>query len=65
MLRIKDRTQKEDDKQQIKIITTDGWNAYEKTIKKVFGYNNKIGKHNIFHNKVVVSEKDEVFNYPI
>jgi transposase-like protein len=65
MLRIKERTQKEDGKQQIKIMTTDGWNAYEKTIKKVFGYNLKEGRYNVFHNKVVVSEKDEVFNYPI
>ncbi|MGB9708327.1 MAG: hypothetical protein ACPLXC_03335, partial [Candidatus Pacearchaeota archaeon] len=52
-------------KQQIKMMTTDGWNAYEKTIKKVFGYNLKEGMYNVFHNKVVVSEKDEVFNYPI
>jgi len=27
MLKIRERTQKEDGKQQIKIMTTDGWNA--------------------------------------
>lgn len=46
-------------------MTTDGWNAYEKTTKNVFGYNLKEDRSNVFHNKVVVSEKDEVFNYPI
>jgi transposase-like protein len=58
--RIKERTD-----EQIQIATTDGWNAYIKTIKSVFGYNNKLGKYNVFHNRVIVSEKDEVFNYPI
>jgi len=58
--RIKERTD-----EQIQIATTDGWNAYIKTIKSVFGYNNKLGRYNVFHNRVIVSEKDEVFNYPI
>ena len=58
--RIKERTEN-----QIQIATTDGWNAYIKTIKNVFGYNNKLGRYNVFHNRVIVSEKDEVFNYPI
>ncbi len=58
--RIKERTD-----EQIKIATTDGWNAYIKTIKSVFGYNNKLGRYNVFHNRVIVSEKNEVFNYPI
>src|SRR3989338_1645378 len=58
--RIKERTG-----EQIQIATTDGWNAYIKTIKSVFGYNNKLGRYNVFHNRVIVSEKDEVFNYPI
>jgi len=58
--RIKERTD-----EQIHIVTTDGWNAYIKTIKSVFGYNNKLGRYNVFHNRVIVSEKDEVFNYPI
>jgi transposase-like protein len=60
MIRIKERTG-----EQIKIMTTDGWRAYGKTIKKVWGYNNKIGKHNVFHNKVVVSNEQGNFNHPI
>lgn len=58
--RIKERTDN-----QIKIMTTDGWNAYTNTIKKVFGYNNKIGKYNVFHNRVVVSAEEGNFNHPI
>jgi putative transposase len=42
-------------------ITTDGYTAYEKVIKKTFGYNNKIGKYNVIHNKVTAS-KGEGFN---
>lgn len=60
MIRIKERTEN-----QIKVMTTDGWNAYENTIKKVFGYNNKIGKFNVFHNKNIISEEEGNFNYPI
>lgn len=37
---------------KIKIVTTDGFNAYEKAVKKTFGYNNKLGKYNVQH-KVV------------
>jgi transposase-like protein len=58
--RIKDRTDA-----QIKIMTTDGWNAYINTLKKVYGYNNKIGKYNVVHNRVVVSEEQGNFNHPI
>lgn len=58
--RIKERTDT-----QIKVMTTDGWNAYENPIKKVFGYNNKLKKFNVFHNKVVVSEEQGNFNHPI
>ena len=58
--RIKEKT---DD--QIKTATTDGWHAYGKVINKVFGYNNKLGRYNVFHNRVIVSEKNETFNYPI
>lgn len=58
--RIKEKTDN-----QIKTATTDGWNAYGKVINKVFGYNNKLGRYNVFHNRVIVSEKDETFNYPI
>lgn len=65
MTRIKERTQTEEHRQQIKMMTTDGWNAYIKQIKKVFGYNNKERKYNVFHNRVVVSEEDGNFNHPI
>lgn len=60
MSRIKERTG-----EQIKVMTTDGWNAYERTIKKVFGYNLKLGKHNVFHNRVVVSNEQGNFNHPV
>ena len=60
MIRIKERTG-----YQIKMMTTDGWNAYENTIKKVFGYNNKIGKFNVFHNRVVSIKDEGNFNHPI
>ncbi len=59
MNRIKERTDT-----QIKIMTTDGWMAYENTIKKVFGYSLKDKKYNVFHNRNVAI-KDEGFNYPI
>ena len=49
---------------QITICTTDGYTAYEDVVKKTFGYNNKIGKHNVFHNKVTAS-KGEGFNIMI
>jgi len=45
----------------ITTLTTDGYTAYEKIIKQTWGYNNKIGKHNIFHNKNIAS-KGEGFN---
>ncbi len=45
----------------ITTITTDGYTAYGKVIKQTWGYNNKIGKHNIFHNKHIAS-KGEGFN---
>ena len=60
MIRIKERTNN-----QIKMMTTDGWNAYENTIKKVFGYNQHIQKFNVIHNRVVVSDEQGNFNYPI
>jgi transposase-like protein len=60
MSRIKQRTAS-----QIKIMTTDGWHAYENTIRKVFGYNLKEGKHNVFHNRVIVSDDEGNFNHPI
>ncbi len=45
----------------ITTITTDGYTAYGKVIKQTWGYNNKLGKHNIFHNKNIAS-KGEGFN---
>ena len=35
---------------QFQTVTSDGFTAYPRVIKKVFGYNNKLGKHNVFHN---------------
>ncbi len=45
----------------ITTITTDGYTAYEKVVKQTWGYNNKIGEYNIFHNKHIAS-KGEGFN---
>jgi len=45
----------------ITTITTDGYTAYGKVIKQTWGYNNKIGKYNISHNKKIAS-KGEGFN---
>jgi len=58
--RIKERTDN-----QVKIMTTDGWNAYNKPIKKIFGYNFKEHKTNVIHNRVVVSNEQGNFNHPI
>ena len=57
--RIKDRTDT-----QIKVATTDGLMAYPRIIKKVFGYDNKIGKFNVKHHRNIAI-KDEGFNYPV
>ncbi|HII14756.1 MAG TPA: IS1/IS6 family transposase [Nanoarchaeota archaeon] len=48
----------------VRMITTDGLQAYPRVIKRVFGYNNKLRQHNVLHNKVVVSDGGS-FNYPI
>ncbi len=58
------RQAKERSESQIKIVTTDGFTAYESAIKKVFGYNNKLKRYDVFHNRTVVSDGDS-FNYPI
>ncbi len=58
--RIKERTEN-----QIEMATTDGWNAYQNVIKRVWGYNNKLGRHNVYHNRVIVSEEEGTFNFPI
>lgn len=49
---------------QIRIVTTDGLNAYDKVVKKVFGYNTKLRRYNVIHNKNI-SSKGGGFNYPI
>ena len=48
----------------ITTITSDGHRVYPRCIKKIFGYNNKLGKHNVFHN-VVCASKGQGFNVPI
>ncbi len=57
--KVKSKTQN-----QIKICTTDGLTHYPKMVKSVFGYNNKIGRYNVFHNKVNASA-GEGFNIMI
>ena len=47
--------------EQIKIVTTDGFTAYEKAVKKTWGYDNKLGKYKINHN-VVTRSKGKGFN---
>jgi len=49
---------------QFQIVTSDGFLAYPKCIKKVFGYNNLKGKHNVFH-KVKKGCDGKGFNVPI
>ena len=56
LLNIKDKTG-----EQVKICTTDGLTAYENIVKQNWGYDNKLGKYNVFH-KVVTQRKGEGFN---
>src|SRR3989338_13942 len=49
---------------KVLMVTTDGLYSYIGAVKKVFGYNLKEGKFNVFHNRVVTSNED-TFNYPI
>lgn len=49
---------------QVKVITTDGWMAYEKSIKDIYTYSNKTKSYAVEHNKVNAS-KGEGFNHPI
>lgn len=58
--RIKDKTDT-----QVQVLTTDGWNGYVKTIKKVFGYNNKTRQFNVYHNRNVCLKNEGNFNHPI
>lgn len=50
---------------QIEMVTTDGLKAYIGAVKRVFGYNNRLMRYNVFHNRVVTSQEENVFNYPI
>ena len=47
--------------EQIKIVTTDGYTAYEKAVKQNWGYDNHTRKYNVQH-KVVTQRKGEGFN---
>jgi len=38
-------------------ITTDGFNAYIKSVKKTFGYNNKIHQFNVNHNVMIACQE--------
>jgi len=49
---------------QVKMITTDGYNAYKRVVKSVFGYSLKDKKYNVFHN-IVNASKGGGFNHPI
>jgi len=57
--KIKERTG-----EQVEKVTTDGLRGYPKAIKKAWGYNNKLGRHNVCHKQVITS-KEDTFNYPI
>ena len=50
--------------EQFKVVTTDGLPAYPKIIKKTWGYDNILGKHNVEHRKRV-GIKGEGFNIMI
>lgn len=47
--------------EQIRIVTTDGFNAYEKAVKTTFSYNKKLKQYNVKHN-VITQSKNEGFN---
>ncbi len=49
---------------QVEIVTTDGWTAYPRAIKKVYGFSNKTHKLNIYHKQVNASQ-GEGFNIKI
>lgn len=59
---IKEAKEKTDN--QIQICTTDGFYAYHKAVKSVFGYNNKKLKFNVTHN-IVTQLKNEGFNHKV
>jgi putative transposase len=49
---------------RISTIATDGLNAYDSVLKKIYGYNKRLGRLNINHKKVI-SSKTNIFNYEI
>jgi len=59
MLKAKNKTEN-----QIKICTTDGYFAYNKVVKNVFGYNNKTHRYNVIHNRIT-QLKGEGFNHKV
>jgi transposase-like protein len=58
------KTAKDKTENQIKICTTDGYFAYSKVIKNIFGYSNKNHSYNVVHNRVT-QLKNEGFNHKI
>jgi len=57
--RAKDKTDN-----QISICTTDGFYAYHKAVKSVFGYNKQLREFNVKHN-IVTQLKNEGFNHKV
>jgi len=57
--RAKDKTDN-----QISICTTDGFYAYHKAVKSVFGYNKNLKQFNVKHN-IVTQLKNEGFNHKV
>jgi len=55
---------REKTERKIKIVTSDGFTAYPKCIKSVFGFSNKTHSCNVIHNKVT-QLKNEGFNHKI
>ncbi|MBU2576153.1 MAG: DDE-type integrase/transposase/recombinase [Nanoarchaeota archaeon] len=51
-------------KGSITTITSDGHRVYPRCVKKIFGWNNKERKFNVFHN-IVNASKGQGFNVPI
>jgi len=49
---------------QITICTTDGYSAYAKVVKSVFGYSNETHSYNVIHKKVT-QLKNEGFNHKV
>jgi len=58
------KTAKNKTQNKIKIVTSDGFTAYPKAIKKVFGYSNKTHSYKVVHNPVT-QLKNGGFNHKI